>query len=148
MKKLLAIAGVGMFLLVGVGSAQVVAPKERITQKDKIQAKTPAPGVQSRRVYADTFAITFVTINKGAKTVHHNHPDEQLMIITSGQVRMVVEGRSHDLGPGDVIVVPSWVEHQAEGLTEGATWTEVHGPGFHNNPNFAAELLTEFTKKR
>lgn len=146
MKSLAAVVVVLVLTGAAAGSAQVRKSTERRFHVDKLTPGNPAPGVKSRRVFGETVAITLVTIDKGASTPRHSHPDEQLMIMNTGRGRLFVEDREHDLGPGDIIVIPSHLEHHLEAL-EPATWTEVHGPGFHNNPNFAKQILQEIESR-
>ena len=42
----------------------------------------------------------------------HSHPQEQIFLILSGRVRMVIAGESNELGPRDVALMPPNVPHR------------------------------------
>ena len=110
-------------------SPDVKPAKARVLKKADIPAANPYKGVYSQRIYTDTLFITMVRIEKGAVTGFHNHPDEQTMFILTGKVRAIVGDSRYELGPGEILIIPSYMPHSVEAI-EASTWTEVHGPGF------------------
>jgi len=52
-------------------------------------------------------------LERGVEIPEHAHPHEQIGYISSGKVRIMVEGESRDLGPGDCYYAPSGVKHGA-----------------------------------
>ena len=60
------------------------------------------------------------------------------MLMQTGELRGQVGDRQHELSPGDIMVIPAYVEHYFEALSE-ASWIEVHGPGFQENPALRAQ---------
>jgi quercetin dioxygenase-like cupin family protein len=122
-----------VFFFTGIVSAQVNEPQERVLRFDDMEARNPAPGIDGRSLFADTVRLISIKIEKGSKSNHHNHADEQIVIVNSGLVKAQVRDKEYTMKAGDMIVIPSWVPHQFEAL-EASEWMEVHGPGFSRPP--------------
>jgi quercetin dioxygenase-like cupin family protein len=136
MKKQMTVLSVFFSLIFSVAAtAQVSEPKERVLKKNEIVPAIPFEGVESQRIYTDTVLITMVNMEAGKSSRHHNHPDEQIMLFHTGRVNAVVDDRTHEMGPGDILIIPSFIPHHVEAVEE-STWTEVHGPGFNNAPRW------------
>lgn len=65
----------------------------------------------------------------GAKIDPHDHTFEESYFIVSGRVRAVADGKSYDLGPGDVIWTSVGCVHSFENVgTEPVRWIETQAP--------------------
>ena len=75
------------------------------------------PGV-TRRVLAtsDLMMVVEFTFDKGVEVSQHTHPHDQLGYVVSGRMRMVVDGRAAECGPGDSYHAPSNVPHSGVAL--------------------------------
>ena len=137
MKKHTTIGGVtlGLLLALGVAAQTITPPRERLLNRNDVEPANPYEGVYSQRIYTDTVWITLVTVEAGAGSAPHNHPDEQTMLFHTGRTRAYVGDNEYELGAGDILIIPSYVPHHFEAI-EDATWTEVHGPGFNNAPRW------------
>ena len=77
-----------------------------------------APGAAMRWLIDDThdgapvYALRMVEINPGGHSPHHNHNYEHENFVVEGKGRVFMDGRWHDLKPGDVVFVPANVEHE------------------------------------
>jgi len=119
-----------------LASAQSInPPKEILTSMAELDSRNPYDGIVSRFFYTDTTAMFFITIEAGSASGHHNHADEQTMLIHSGKVRAIVGDREYEVGEGDILFIPAYVPHQMVAI-EDSSWTEVHGPGFNNALKF------------
>lgn len=58
----------------------------------------------------------------------HSHPHEQLGLILSGSMTMVVDGEAHECGLMDAYVLPGGVEHGGTAGPQGATVLDVFVP--------------------
>src|SRR4051794_4660438 len=58
----------------------------------------------------------------------HSHPQEQIAHIISGRVRFVVDGREHEVGPGDSLYFGSNVPHGVLETIEAATIIDTFSP--------------------
>lgn len=48
----------------------------------------------------------------------HNHPHEQITYVVEGKLIFFLDGQPNELGPGDMITVPSDVPHTVQTLTD------------------------------
>ena len=46
----------------------------------------------------------------------HSHEGEQMMYVLQGALRVLVGGNEITIREGDVLHIPSWIDHQAEAL--------------------------------
>jgi len=58
------------------------------------------------------------TFRAGATVPLHTHPHEQSSYIVTGKFRYVIAGKEHILLPGDSIVIPGHIPHEAEALED------------------------------
>lgn len=85
-------------------------PKERVTNM-----------IDRRLVTGDRSMLAHVYLKKGAIVPQHSHDNEQLTYILEGKLRFWIgEDGSEviDVGPGEVLHLPSNVPHKAEALEE------------------------------
>ena len=128
----LAILGLCASVSLLAAAQNINPPKEILLNTADLDVRVPYDGVHVKTVYTDTTLLFFISIDAGSSSAHHNHADEQTMLIHSGRVRARVGNKQYELGAGDVLMVPSYVPHQFVAI-EDSTWTEVHGPGFNNS---------------
>lgn len=76
----------------------------------------------------------------------HSHDDYSIIAITGGRKRVTIEGRAHDVAPGQIILIPPGTTHEC-GPIKGERWSFVssylspaavaqymHNPAFANAP--------------
>ncbi len=54
----------------------------------------------------------------GEGAQEHSHPQEQIVLVLSGRVRMTIAGRAYELGPREVAHLPPNVPHRLEVLED------------------------------
>jgi len=54
----------------------------------------------------------------GSHMPEHTHSQEQIVHILSGRMKLIVEGRAHELATGDVFYLASNVPHAVETIEE------------------------------
>jgi quercetin dioxygenase-like cupin family protein len=57
-------------------------------------------------------------IAAGAELPEHSHPHEQIVNMLEGTYELVVDGTSHVLNAGDVLVIPGDAVHSGKSHTE------------------------------
>jgi quercetin dioxygenase-like cupin family protein len=87
-----------------------------------------APGAIARALFGERGMLNVVVLEPGAEVALHSHPHEQLGLIMSGSMTMVVGGERRDCTPMDAFVVPGGVEHCGTAGPEGATVLDVFVP--------------------
>ncbi len=83
------------------------------TVKD-LPSKELAPGIRLRAVHLDKLTVTFVELDPGAVLPEHSHPHDQVSYIARGVLRLTVDGKSHDVGEGQVLTIPGGAPHSGE----------------------------------
>ena len=77
-------------------------------------------------IHQSLFLIQYLP---GAKIDPHDHTFEESYLIVSGRVRATADGKSYDLGPGDVIWTSVGCIHSfANAGTEPVRWIETQAP--------------------
>jgi quercetin dioxygenase-like cupin family protein len=73
----------------------------------------------SRKIVAGTREmIAQIYLKKGALVPMHSHESEQMTYVLQGALRFLIGGEEVTVREGEVLHVPSWVEHQAEALDD------------------------------
>ena len=73
----------------------------------------------SRKVVAGAREMLVqVYIKRGCLVPTHGHASEQMTYVLQGAIKFVVAGEEITVREGEVILVPSGVEHQAEALED------------------------------
>jgi unsaturated pyranuronate lyase len=77
------------------------------------------PGI-TRRTVANGKAMyqMVATLAAGSRMPEHQHPQEQIVHVLEGQIRLIVEGVPHELVAGDSFYLASDVPHGVETLAE------------------------------
>ena len=75
------------------------------------------PGLARRTLVSDDrLMICRFDLDKGVEIPGHSHPQDQAGYVVSGRIRISLEGKSSDLGPGDSYSAPSGAVHSALAL--------------------------------
>ena len=69
------------------------------------------PGSMSRIVSSEKVMLSFLNQAPNAYFPPHRHEAEQIMIVIDGEQDEIVEGKIYHLKKGDVITLPSNIEH-------------------------------------
>jgi quercetin dioxygenase-like cupin family protein len=77
-------------------------PEERVT--DKITRKIVA---------GDQGMMVWWSMKAGAHATAHKHPNEQIAWMLKGKMEFRLGDERHTCGPGDLVVIPGGVEHEA-----------------------------------
>lgn len=135
MKKYVLIAALSC---VGIGSmaiyaqqgrmAQIVPPKATVIRGEDIPVRNVGDLIQAQGVRSQTVLLSQTRLQAGAMSPHHNHPEEELLVVISGRLRAMTSDGDVIMEPGDVFVIESYAEHQVEAL-EDTFMVEAFGPG-------------------
>ena len=85
-------------------------PKEKVTDQ-----------ISRRLVTGEKMMLAHVYLDKGAIVPKHQHHNEQLTYILEGRLRFWIGEQGDetlDVGPGEVLHIPSNVWHKAEALED------------------------------
>ena len=59
-----------------------------------------------------------IYLKKGSIVPLHKHESEQMTFVVQGALKFIVGGEEITVREGEVLHIPSWVEHQAEALDD------------------------------
>lgn len=69
------------------------------------------PGYRARFVHSERTTHAYWEIDPDQALPEHSHPHEQIVNMLEGTFELVVDGESHVLEAGDVLVIPPDVPH-------------------------------------
>ena len=76
------------------------------------------PGITRRTVaHGNTMYQMLATLAAGSRMPAHSHPQEQIVHILEGKMRLIVAGVPHELSTGDSFYLASNVPHGVETLS-------------------------------
>ena len=111
-----------------LGVSQVTKPEMTFHKLDELPARIAEDGRESHRIVGATVGISRVDWPAGSKTTAHNHANELVVVLLHGRLRAISGDREFILEPGDLVVIPAYVEHHYEALEDSVT-LEAVGPG-------------------
>jgi quercetin dioxygenase-like cupin family protein len=90
--------------------------KDELEQTHKMKPENPTveicPGITRRTVaYGKTMYQMIATLAAGSRMPAHSHQQEQIVHILEGQMRLIVDGVSHELSTGDSFYLASNIPH-------------------------------------
>jgi quercetin dioxygenase-like cupin family protein len=92
--------------------------QERLTHTQDVQDELLEPGVRLKLLAGAArgslgLATGIVEFSPGATLPYHHHPCCEAIVVISGSLEHIVEGRRYELGPYDAIHVPAGTLHMA-----------------------------------
>src|SRR2546423_12689212 len=80
---------------------------------------TLCPGIKRQtKASGKTMYQMLATLEAGAKMPAHQHPQEQIVHILSGRMKLIVDGMPHELKTGDSHYLASNIPHGVETIEE------------------------------
>lgn len=83
-------------------------------------------GLTLRPFAGEELMVVRVESKQGAIAPAHAHPHEQMTLVLSGRIRFRIGNEERVVGPGEVVHIPSGVEHEAEMLEDGLFFDIFH----------------------
>jgi len=107
---------------------QVVKQKATLHKHNDIPVVHWGKGIELRRAWGEHIMMSQTKLAKGVKSPHHNHAEEEIITVVSGKLHVKSGDKNLTVTSGDFIIIPSYVEHQAEAM-EDTSMVEAFGPG-------------------
>jgi len=131
----------GALAIVGLTPAPLLAgqkkPQEPVATPEEFKARVIrqtdlpqvelVPGSNSRLIAGEQSMISFLKMDKGSYFAPHRHHQEQIMIVLEGHCDEIIEGKLYRVQKGDVIILPSNIEHGAYIYDEDVHVIDVFG---------------------
>jgi quercetin dioxygenase-like cupin family protein len=90
----------------------------RLHRWDEIALEKVTEMISRKIVTGDREMVAQIYLKKGALVPMHSHESEQMTYVLQGAMKFLVGGEEITLREGEVLHIPSWVEHQAEALDD------------------------------
>ncbi len=84
---------------------------------ETIPEVTVTPGFDARFVHSQHATLAFWVIEEGSLLPMHSHPHERISYLTEGRFALVIDGKSHMVSAGEIVVIPPNTPHSGEALT-------------------------------
>jgi len=101
---------------------------KRVTHYADVPVVELGSGVKAHIVSAERITVTFVTLAPSICAAVHHHENEQIMIVVNGECDFILEGKLYPMKEGDVIMVPSNMEHGAYSSDKGCQIMDIFSP--------------------
>ena len=101
---------------------------KRVTHYADVPVVELGSGVKAHIVSAERITVTFVTLAPSICAAVHHHENEQIMIVVNGECDFILEGKLYSMKEGDVIIVPSNMEHGAYSSDKGCQIMDIFSP--------------------
>ena len=68
-------------------------------------------GVRGRYFHSPQMTTGEVSLDAGVTVPVHSHPHDQMTLVLSGRLEFTLGEETHEIGPGDTVVIPGGVPH-------------------------------------
>jgi quercetin dioxygenase-like cupin family protein len=79
----------------------------------ELDGRELAPGVRMRPLFGIGAMLNLLDFEPRSRVPEHDHPHEQLGIVISGELTMLIDGNEHRLAAGDAYQIDGGVRHSA-----------------------------------
>ena len=107
---------------------QITPPKATVHRNEDIAIRNVNELLSIQLVRSEQVILGQERLKAGSLSPHHNHPEEELVVVISGRLRVMTSDGDVVMEPGDVYVAEAYAEHQVEALEDSFT-VVVFGPG-------------------
>ena len=83
-----------------------------------IEPRELIPGHRGRFIHSEHTTHVYWEIDAGAQLPEHSHPHEQIVNMIDGSYTLIVDGVTHALQTGDVLVIPGNAVHSGTARTD------------------------------
>ena len=90
----------------------------RLHRWDEIALEKVTEMISRKIVTGEREMVAQVYLKKGALVPMHSHESEQITYVLQGALKFLINGEEITVREGEVLHIPSWVEHQAEALDD------------------------------
>ena len=95
--------------------------KLKLLHWDEVELESVNESMQRRIVTGEKMTVARIYFKDGFIVPLHSHPNEQITQVVKGQMLFVFDGNEAQemlLNPGDVVVIPANIPHQATCIGE------------------------------
>lgn len=85
---------------------------------DEIELEKVTEMISRKVITGDREMLAQIYLKKGALVPMHSHESEQMTYVLQGALKFLIGGEEITVREGEMLHIPSWVEHQAEALDD------------------------------
>ena len=85
---------------------------------DELALEKVTEMISRKIITGERAMVSQIYLKRGALVPMHSHESEQLSYVLQGVLKFLVGGETVIVREGEVLHIPSWVEHQAEALDD------------------------------
>jgi quercetin dioxygenase-like cupin family protein len=85
-------------------------------------------GVTFRPTLGQNLLVNHVEITPQSHAARHHHEEEQIAYVLEGELDIEVSGDRRQLGPGELVVIPSHAAHEVWTHEQGVTLIDIFAP--------------------
>ena len=94
-----------------------------------LEVPSTLSGSSVRLLAGENLVALRANLSPGTQVPYQTHPTEQLVHMLSGRLRIWIGDEVHDVGRGDVVLIPPDVPHRGEAIgPDNAEYLEVLSP--------------------
>ena len=118
--------------------------RARLQRWDELALEKVTEMISRKVVTGEREMLAQIYLKKGCVVPMHSHESEQITYVLQGALRFLIDGEQITVREGEVLLIPSWVEHQAEALDDTfeldvfspirQDWIDKTDSYFHNVP--------------
>ena len=90
----------------------------RLFRWDEIALEKVTEMISRKLVTGEREMLSQIYLKKGALVPNHSHESEQMTYVLQGALKFLVGGEEITVREGEVLHIPSGIEHQAEALED------------------------------
>jgi quercetin dioxygenase-like cupin family protein len=90
----------------------------RLHRWDEIALEKVTEMLSRKLVTGDKEMLAQIYLKRGCLVPNHSHESEQITYVLQGALKFLIAGEEITVREGEVLHIPSWVEHQAEALDD------------------------------
>ena len=103
---------------VGICSVSMSSQTVRLHRWDEIALEKVTEMLSRKIVTGEREMLAQIYLKRGALVPIHSHESEQMTYLLQGALKFLIAGEEIIVREGEVLHIPSWVEHQAEALED------------------------------
>jgi quercetin dioxygenase-like cupin family protein len=96
----------------------MISPTVRLHRWDEIALEKVTEMVSRKIVTGEREMMAQVYLKRGCLVPMHSHASEQMTYVLQGALRFLIAGEEITVREGEVLHIPSHLEHQAEALED------------------------------
>ena len=90
----------------------------RLHRWDEIALEKVTEMLSRKIVTGDREMLAQVYLKRGCLVPMHSHESEQMTYVLQGALRFLIDGEEITVREGEVLHIPSWIQHQAEAIED------------------------------